>query len=215
VRLGGLLGAVVGARIERGDEVQVDVGARTPRCGAPRGQERVPQRAQQVGELVVAVAAVACGGSSASSGTNASSGTSSGGGAYSYGSKPKSTPAPAGVAAIKTASGGPGTFLVDSRGRTLYRFVADKGAKSTCSGECARDWPPLTTTSKPRATGGAKAALLGTTKRSDGKLQVTFAGHPLYYFAGDSGPGKTSGQGSSAFGAYWWVVGPSGAAITG
>jgi predicted lipoprotein with Yx(FWY)xxD motif len=160
--------------------------------------------------VVAATLAAACGGSS-SAATNTSSG---GGGAYN--TAPTATPAAksAGDASVKTATGGPGTFLVDSAGRTLYLWVADKGSTSTCSGACAQAWPPLTTTGKPRAAGGAKASLLGTTKRSDGTLEVTYDGHPLYYFAGDAKAGQTSGQGSDAFGADWWVVAPNGKAIT-
>jgi len=155
---------------------------------------------------ILAVAAVglatACGGSSANtSSSTASTPTSSGG---AYGNTPaQSTPAakPASGASIKVASGGPGKFLVDAQGRSLYLWVADKGSMSTCSGACAQAWPPLTTTGKPQAGTGAKASLLGTTKRSDGTLQVTYGGHPLYSFAGDSGPGQTAGQGNEGFGA--------------
>jgi predicted lipoprotein with Yx(FWY)xxD motif len=71
----------------------------------------------------------------------------------------------------------------------------------------------LTTTATPKASGTAKASLLGTTTRSDGSREVTYAGHPLYYFAGDTAPGQTTGQGSDGFGADWWVVTPGGKAI--
>jgi predicted lipoprotein with Yx(FWY)xxD motif len=171
--------------------------------------------------IVAATAAVACGGSSSSGSTGGSSGSSgstsnNSGGGYSSGS-PSKTPAPASgssVAAIKTASGDLGTFLVDSKGRTLYLWEADKGSSSVCNGACAQAWPPLTTAAKPQAGTGVKSSLLGTTKRSDGKLEVTYDGHPLYYFAGDSGPGETTGQASKGFGADWFVVAPSGKAIT-
>jgi hypothetical protein len=86
---------------------------------------------------------------------------------------------------------------------------------SDCSGACAAAWPPVPATGQLTATGGAKASDLGTITRSDGTKQVTYDGHPLYYFVGDSGPGKTAGQGSDAFGAKWWLVAPSGADITG
>jgi predicted lipoprotein with Yx(FWY)xxD motif len=116
-------------------------------------------------------------------------------------------------ATVKTGTSSLGRIVVDGQSHTLYLFQKDKGAKSACSGACAQNWPPLLTKGAPKAGAGAKASLLGTTKRADGKLQVTFAGHPLYYFEGDTAPGTTSGQGSSAFGADWWVVGPTGAAI--
>jgi predicted lipoprotein with Yx(FWY)xxD motif len=160
---------------------------------------------------VVAALAAACGGSSS---TNTSSGAAGGGGAYSSGATATPAAKPSGATSVKTGTGSPGTFLVDAKGRTLYLWVADKGSKSTCSGACAQAWPPLTTTGKPQAGSGVEASLLGTTKRSDGTLEVTYAGHPLYYFAGDATPGQTTGQGNEGFGAYWWVVAPDGKAIS-
>jgi predicted lipoprotein with Yx(FWY)xxD motif len=152
-----------------------------------------------------ALLATACGGSAATSSRSGASAASS----------PQSTPAATGSAAVvKTGSGAPGTFLVDGEGRALYLWVADHGKASTCSGECANDWPPLTTTGAPKASGSVKSALLGTTKRADGTLEVTYAGHPLYTFEGDSAPGQVNGQGSSEFGADWWIVNPKGQAIT-
>ena len=160
--------------------------------------------------LLAATVAAGCGGNSSPS-TN---GSSDSGGAYSSGAATNTPAAPSSSAAtVKTATGAAGTFLVDAKGRALYLWVADKGSTSTCSGSCAQAWPPLTTTGKPQASTGAKASLLGTTKRSDGTLEVTYAGHPLYYFAGDAKPGQTNGQGSDGFGADWWVVAPDGNAI--
>jgi predicted lipoprotein with Yx(FWY)xxD motif len=118
------------------------------------------------------------------------------------------------AATISTASHGLGTMLVDAKGRTLYLWKADTGHKSTCSGACAAAWPPVTTHGKPKARGAAKPSQLGTTKRSDGTTQVTYAGHPLYWFKGDTKAGQHNGQGSDAFGADWLVVAPSGKAIT-
>jgi len=118
------------------------------------------------------------------------------------------------AAVVTTGHGASGTFLVDGDGRALYLWDADHGKTSTCTGECARDWPPLTTTGKPTASGSAESSLLGTSKRADGTLEVTYAGHPLYRFAGDSSPGQINGQGSDAFGAPWWIVQPDGRAIT-
>jgi predicted lipoprotein with Yx(FWY)xxD motif len=153
---------------------------------------------------------VACGGSDNSSGTSSTSSTNTntgGGGAYSA---PKSTPAASGAVSIKTGTGDPGTFLVDNSGRALYLWEADKGSTSTCTGACAAAWPPLVTAGMPKAGSGVQANLLGTTKRNDGKTEVTYKGHPLYYFAGDSAPGETKGQGTTGFGAGWYVVGPNG-----
>jgi predicted lipoprotein with Yx(FWY)xxD motif len=103
-----------------------------------------------------------------------------------------------------------GTMLVDSSGRSLYLFEADKGTSSTCFGSCAAAWPPLTTSGAPKAGSGVKQALLGTTKRKDGSTEVTYHGHPLYYYAGDSAPGATTGQALDQFGAEWYVLAPSG-----
>jgi predicted lipoprotein with Yx(FWY)xxD motif len=115
---------------------------------------------------------------------------------------------------IGTATGTDGTYLIGPSGRALYLFDADSGGKSNCSGACASAWPPLITTTTPATSGGAMSADLGTITRSNGSKQVTYKGHPLYYFAGDSGPGTTSGQGSDDFGADWWLVSTSGTAIT-
>jgi predicted lipoprotein with Yx(FWY)xxD motif len=158
------------------------------------------------GALVLA----ACGGSSTSSSSGSSS-TPSYGAAKPATSNPSSSSGAASVLSTKTSS--LGTFLVDAKGRALYLWDADHGSKSTCSGACAQAWPPLTTTATPKASGAVKASLLGTTKRADGSREVTYAGHPLYYFAGDTAPGQTTGQGSDGFGAPWWVVTPAGKAI--
>jgi predicted lipoprotein with Yx(FWY)xxD motif len=163
---------------------------------------------------LVSLAAVAAGvaGCGSSSGTTAS--TSSSGAAGAYGAAPASTTTTAsGPAAVDVTSSKLGKFLVDSKGRTLYLFAADTGTSSTCNGACAGAWPPLTTSGKPTAGSGVKASLLGTTKRSDGSTEVTYAGHPLYYYAGDTGAGQTTGQALSQFGAPWYVVAPTGTAI--
>jgi len=118
------------------------------------------------------------------------------------------------AATVKTRHGALGTYLVDSKGRTLYLWKADKGSKSTCSGSCAGAWPPLLTKGRPHAAGGASSSRLGTTRRSDGTTEVTYAGHPLYYYAGDTKAGQTTGQGNPGFGAPWYVVSTSGKAIT-
>jgi predicted lipoprotein with Yx(FWY)xxD motif len=110
----------------------------------------------------------------------------------------------AGGAGVKTRHGKLGTYLVDSKGRTLYLFQKDKSTKSTCSGACAEEWPPLLTAGKAAASGSARKGLLGTSKRTDGTTQVTYNGHPLYYFSGDRKAGDTNGQGVNAFGAKWY-----------
>jgi predicted lipoprotein with Yx(FWY)xxD motif len=110
--------------------------------------------------------------------------------------------------------GGLGQILVDSTGRTVYLFEKDTGSKSTCSGACAVQWPPLTTKGKPTVGSGLTASKVGTTARADGTKQVTYDGHPLYLFIGDKGAGDTSGQGVNAFGALWYVLSPAGNEVT-
>jgi predicted lipoprotein with Yx(FWY)xxD motif len=107
-----------------------------------------------------------------------------------------------------------GLILANSRGRTLYLFLKDRNGKSACSGACARFWPPLLTRSRPTAGRGVRRSLLGTTRRSNGSLQVTYNRHPLYTYALDKRAGQTQGQGSAGFGAKWYVVSASGRAVT-
>jgi predicted lipoprotein with Yx(FWY)xxD motif len=114
---------------------------------------------------------------------------------------------------ISTHAGSGGTFLTDG-GRTVYLWAKDGTNMSACTGACASAWPAVPATGTLTATGGAQTSDLGTITRSDGTKQVTYDGHALYFFAGDSAAGQTSGQGSDSFGAPWWLVAPSGAKIT-
>jgi predicted lipoprotein with Yx(FWY)xxD motif len=107
-----------------------------------------------------------------------------------------------------------GMILVNSKGRTLYLFAKDRGAKSSCTGMCATYWPPLVSTAKPTAGSGVKAALLGRTRRSNGAMQVTYNKHPLYTFALDKAAGQVTGEGKLAFGAKWYGVSARGTAVT-
>jgi predicted lipoprotein with Yx(FWY)xxD motif len=162
------------------------------------------------GAVGVALLAAAC--SSAGSSTPAASGSTPAGA-----SAPSSAPASGGASAsgttvITTASSSAGTFLTSGSGRAIYLWAKDSGGMSACTGACASAWPPVTGTAT--VAGSAKASDLGTITRSDGTKQVTYDGHPLYYFVGDSGPGTASGQGSDNFGAKWWLVSPAGSDIT-
>jgi predicted lipoprotein with Yx(FWY)xxD motif len=116
---------------------------------------------------------------------------------------------------LDVATSGLGQILVDSQDRTLYLFAADTGTQSECTGACASAWPPLRATGKPTVGAGADASLVGSTTRSDGTRQVTYAGHPVYLFSGDQNPGDTNGEGVVAFGASWYAVSPAGDQITG
>ena len=116
-------------------------------------------------------------------------------------------------AVVSTASTSLGRVIVNSSGRTLYLFEKDRNGKSACSGQCAVFWPPLIVNGKPGVTGGARASLIGTTRRADGRLQVTYNHHPLYTFAKDKKAGQTNGEGVNAFGARWDAISPTGAKI--
>jgi len=107
---------------------------------------------------------------------------------------------------------GLGSVLVDAEGMTVYDFTVDKGVKSECYGGCEAAWPPVTTTGKPTAGAGAMASALGTTKRKDGTLQVTYNGHPLYTFTGDEGPGEANGNEVEG---TWFVLDEAGAEVKG
>jgi predicted lipoprotein with Yx(FWY)xxD motif len=122
--------------------------------------------------------------------------------------------------AIPSSDGGPatvklhGNHLVDSRGQSVYLFEKDSGGESSCGGACAAVWPPLETSSAPSAGAGVQDAALGTVQRSDGDMQVTYHGHPLYYYAADaSTPGKTEGEDIDQFGADWELVAAHGTAV--
>jgi len=117
------------------------------------------------------------------------------------------------TAVVKVRATSLGKTLVAANGKTLYMFAHDTSTKSTCSGSCATYWPPLYTTGKPTAGPGVHANLLGTTHRTDGKLQVTYHGHPLYFFVNDKQAGATGGEGIKAFGGKWFALSPAGVKI--
>jgi predicted lipoprotein with Yx(FWY)xxD motif len=148
---------------------------------------------------VVLAGAVACG--SGSSGGNTAQVKSQGNGTTAG-------------AVVSTHSSPAGTYLTDAKGRTLYLWKADTSSTSNCADACASSWPAYTTNGSPSASGDAQQSLLGTTKRSDGKTQVTYDNHPLYYYAEDENAGDMEGQGSNNFGNKWWIVAPDGSAIT-
>src|SRR5262245_20341220 len=177
----------------------------TPRpitASRPKGETNMLHRRHTVvvGTVVAALTliAAACGGSSG--GSNASSAAT--------------TAKTASTATVAVANSNLGNILVDSQGRTLYQFGADKGTKSMCSGDCASDWPPVLTHGQATVGTGAQTALLGTSTRSDGTQQVTYNGHPLYRFSEDHKAGDTNGQGINEFGGIWNAVTAQGNAAT-
>jgi predicted lipoprotein with Yx(FWY)xxD motif len=116
-------------------------------------------------------------------------------------------------ATVKLAGSKLGKILVDGTGRTLYLFEADKNGKSACSGSCAGTWPPFNGAS-PSASSGVDGGALATTMRADGTQQVTYHGHPLYYYAGDGkSPGSTKGEDLNTFGGAWYVVDAAGKSV--
>ena len=159
----------------------------------------------------VAVLATACSSGGSSSSTPAAGASSPASASAAAGSSSSGS----GSLVISTASTSAGTFLTNSAGRAVYMWTKDTGGTSACSGACAGAWPPVTTTGTVTASGSAKSSGLSTITRSDGTKQVTYDGHPLYYFSGDSGPGTATGQGSDGFGAKWWLLSPSGSDVTG
>lgn len=134
--------------------------------------------------------------------------------AYSPAAAPATQGTHGSAAVLSTANGANGSYLVGPSGRAVYLWMADTSSTSNCSGPCAAAWPPVTTSGAPTASGAAIAGEVGTTTRSDGAVQATYHGHPLYFYSGDSGAGQTNGQGLNEFGGQWWLVAPAGTALT-
>jgi predicted lipoprotein with Yx(FWY)xxD motif len=153
--------------------------------------------------LAVALLASACSSSAKPSGgaTNAAGG---GGGAASGGGA---------SVTVETHSGPMGTYLTDGSGKALYMFAVDTATKSNCAGTCLTYWPPLTTSGSDKVSGAASMSKLTTISAGGGK-QLVYAGHPLYYYKGDSAAGDTHGQGLNDFGGKWWLLAPSGQPIS-
>ena len=154
-----------------------------------------------------------CGSSSKSSSTVQNTATSHSAAAST--STTSSTPATStgatSAVVVVTKHGKLGTILAAGpQKRTVYMFEADTGKVSTCTGACAAAWPPVTSSGAATAASGAMSADLGTITRSDGATQVTYHGHPLYFFSSDKDAGDSYGQGVKAFGADWYVLKPSG-----
>lgn len=166
--------------------------------------------------LAVLVFVVAgCGDSDSSSSGGAYGGK--GGGGYGGGdttasSETKPTSDSSGSGGIVSAAkvGDLGTILVTSEGMTLYDFHKDEEGRSSCYGACASAWPPLLTEGNPQAQGAADRSMLGTIKRKDGTVQVTYNGWPLYTYVGDREPGEANGNDIDQFGAEWYALQPDG-----
>lgn len=184
-------------------------------------------RAIFMGALLAVIGAVViagCGGGSSSSSSSSSepSTTESESSSATTGNEAEpessesaesSSGAESGSTTIASAEvGGVGTVLVDSEGMTVYLYTPDKGTESTCYGGCEAAWPPVVAEGKPDAGEGATSSALGTTKRKDGTMQVTYEGHPVYTFSGDSSPGEANGQEDDG---VWFVMNEAGEAVKG
>lgn len=169
------------------------------------------KRSIYMGALLAALAALViagCGGGSSSSSSSSSEPSSS-----KNASATKSNEAGSGGGTISAAEvEGLGPVLVDSEGMTVYLFTPDKGTESTCYGGCEAVWPPVVAEGKPTAGKGAMSSALGTTKRKDGTMQVTYEGHPVYTYSGDTAPGEANGQEIEG---TWFALDESGAAVKG
>ncbi len=184
---------------------------RVPQLNTMSGPARLASAVGGAVGVALLVAACASGSSSAAAPAGSSAASSAPSSAASAAS---GSAAASGAMVITTATSSGNTFLTDGSGRAVYRWTKDAGDASACTGACAGAWPPVTTTGTPTASGNVKAGDLGTITRSDGTKQVTYDGHPLYYFSGDSGAGTATGQGSDGFGAKWWLVSPTGGDVT-
>jgi predicted lipoprotein with Yx(FWY)xxD motif len=114
---------------------------------------------------------------------------------------------------VKATSTSLGALLTDGQGKTLYLFEKDQPGMSACTGACLGVWPAFTVTGPVEAGSGVSMSMLSTIQRPDGTAEVTYSGHPLYYYVGDGNPGDTNGQGLNQFGAAWYVVSTDGSKI--
>jgi predicted lipoprotein with Yx(FWY)xxD motif len=165
------------------------------------------------GLVAAALLAAACGSSSAATNPyGAPAASPSAAPAVAPSANP--TPSVASGTTIAAGSTRLGQVLVDGKGRTVYLFAADSGTQSACnSSACVQYWPPVLTTGAPQAGTGVNPSLLGMTARKDGTTEVTYGGHPLYYFISDKNVGDVTGQAVNGFGGPWYVVSPSGMQI--
>lgn len=172
---------------------------------------------RSLGLAAAAASAVAllagCGSSSSSSTSSTSAATASSTPTQSAATTATGAAATSGIA-VQTKPSKLGTILAAGPKKlTVYLFEADNGSSSACSGACTHVWPPVTTSAAPSAAGAAVSADLGTITRADGTKQVTYKGHPLYFFKQDGDAGDAYGEGSKSFGAGWYVLKPNGAKI--
>jgi predicted lipoprotein with Yx(FWY)xxD motif len=164
--------------------------------------------------LVAACGGVGYGTTGTTGTTGGSAGTGAAANAGGYGTSSSTSSSAAGTStSVAVGSSRLGQILTDSGGRTLYLFEKDSGSASACDASCASVWPPVTTAGAVQAGSGASTNLVATIARGDGTRQVTYNGHPLYYYVGDQKPGDTGGQDLVQFGGGWYVLSPSGTQV--
>jgi predicted lipoprotein with Yx(FWY)xxD motif len=178
------------------------------------------KRVLAIAGVTASLAFAACGGdddSDTTSGAPAAEGAADGGAGGSEATKQEGSGGAAkeqgsGTEIVATQSGEFGSILFDSEQQAIYLFDKESSETSECYGACAEAWPPVLTQGDPRAGEGLDAKLLGTTKRDDGSTQVTYGGHPLYYYVDDP-PGQVLCHNVEEFGGLWLVVEPGGDAV--
>ena len=168
--------------------------------------------------IVAVLVAAGCGGSSTSGASSSPAGNGAASSPAGYGYAPQTatsagTGAATGAAKVGAAKSALGQIVVNGTTRTLYVFEKDRNGHSACYGPCATYWPPLLSKGKPVALPGTQQGLIGTTRRANGAQQVTYAGHPVYEYVGDTKPGQTTGEGLTDFGAAWDAISPAGMTI--
>jgi predicted lipoprotein with Yx(FWY)xxD motif len=173
------------------------------------------QIAIAIGAAGIGLVVAACSSSSSTTSSGPATSSPAAAPAATQASSPAATGQASSTATVSlaTVSGIPGQALVGSKGRALYLFQADKNGTSACTGACAAAWPPDVVTGQPQAGRGVSQSLLGTITRPDGTMQLTYNGHPLYYFTADTAGGTAHGQGIKAFGAEWYVLSATGSKI--
>jgi predicted lipoprotein with Yx(FWY)xxD motif len=154
-----------------------------------------------------------CGGGGDESSSPSQTPVGTGGAGTTPANLPQPTTRPKGETLKVSTSDQYGKILIDGKGLTLYLFTKETGTKADCYGECASAWPPFLTEGEPRAGSGVQADGLGTTKRTDGAIQVTYKGHPLYHYRGETKPGQILCQDVDEFGGTWLIVAPDGSPI--
>jgi predicted lipoprotein with Yx(FWY)xxD motif len=166
-----------------------------------------------IAALVAGVLVAGCGGDDDDDASASGDTTAATEAAAAPTTEPAAPASAGGGTTIKTADSQFGDVLFDGEDQAIYYFDKESGSKSECYGACAGAWPPVLTEGAPKAAAGAQAGLLGTTQRDDGTTQITYDGHPLYYYAHE-GPGQVLCHNVEEFGGLWLAVQPNGERVS-